>query len=189
MVNVLESSPTYVLGPVIAKRSLGGAPAWGAVLAVGGLGAIAGGIVMLRWKARRPLRIATIASFTFALPMLALAARVPLWVIGASFFLSSVGSAFFGTLWATTMQREIPSEMLSRLTAYDMFGSLVFLPIGMALVGPVSNLIGEKATLVGSSALLVVLVGVTLLVPSVWRLPAESTLQVQIDSVLDRAES
>ena len=140
---------------------------------------------MLRWKARRPLRIATIASFTFALPMLALAAQVPLWVIGASFFLSSVGSAFFGTLWATTMQREIPSELLSRLTAYDMFGSLVFLPIGMALVGPISNLIGEKLTLVGSSALLAVLVGATLLVPSVWRLPSESTLQVQTDSVLD----
>jgi len=184
IVNVLESAPTYVLGPVIAKRSLGGAPAWGAVLAVGGLGAIAGGIVMLRWRTRRPLRVATIASFTFALPMFALAVREPLWVLGASFFLSSAGSAFFGTLWSTTMQREIPQQLLSRLTSYDMFGSLVFLPIGMALVGPVSNLIGERTTLVWSSVLLIVLVGATLLVPSVWRLPAESPRVGQVDVTL-----
>jgi MFS family permease len=68
------------------------------------------------------------------------------------------------------MQREIPTDMLSRLSAYDMFGSLVFLPIGLALVGPVTNIIGEKATLVGSSVLLIALVAATLFVPSVWQL-------------------
>lgn len=178
MVNVLESAPTTVLGPVIAKQSLGGAPAWGGALAIGGLGAIVGGIVMLRWRAAFPLRMATVASFTFALPMLALANRSPVLVLGIAFFFSSFGSAIFGTLWSTTMQREIPSEMLSRLTAYDMFGSLAFLPIGLALTGPIVKLCGETATLVGSSVILVLLVTATLVVPSVWRLPATSKVEL-----------
>jgi MFS family permease len=178
MVNVLESAPTTVLGPVIAKQSLGGAPAWGGALAIGGLGAIVGGIVMLRWRSAFPLRAATIASFGFVLPMLALADRLPVLVLGAAFFISSVGSAIFGTLWSTTMQREIPSEMLSRLTAYDMFGSLALLPIGLALTGPIVKLCGATATLVGSAVLLAVLVAATLVVPSVWRLPAAGTTEL-----------
>jgi MFS family permease len=178
MVNVLESAPTTVLGPAIAKQSLGGAPAWGTALAIGGVGAIVGGILMLHWQATYLLRAATIASFTFALPLLALAGRSPVLVLGCAFFLSSVGSAVFGTLWSTTMQREVPSEMLSRLTAYDMFGSLAFLPIGLALIGPIAKLCGDTATLVGSSLLLVVLVAATLVVPSVWRLRAEAKVEL-----------
>jgi hypothetical protein len=175
IVNVLESAPLVVLGPVIAKQSLGGAPAWGVVLAVGGVGSILGGALMLRWKVDWPLRTATFASFSFALPLLALAAGAPLWVIAATYFVAGIGSATFGTLWSTTLQREIPSDILSRVSAYDMFGSLAFLPIGMALVGPVSRLCGETETLMGSFVLLVVLVAATLTVPSVWKMPAPAT--------------
>jgi MFS family permease len=175
MVNVLESGTTTVLGPVIAKQSLGGAPAWGGVLAIGGLGAVAGGIVMLHWRPLRPMRTATIVCFGFALPMLTLAYRDPLWAIAGTYFIASIGSAIFGTLWSTTMQREIPSELLSRLSAYDMFGSFVFLPIGLALVGPIAKAVGERTTLVGSSLILVVLIAATLAVPAVWSLPSSRT--------------
>ena len=174
LVNVLESGTTTVLGPVIAKQSLGGAPAWGGIIAFGGLGAVAGGILMLHWRPKYPLRVATIVCFGFAMPMLTLAYRDPFWVIAATLFVASIGSAIFGTLWSTTMQREIPSELLSRLSAYDMFGSFVFLPIGLALTGPIAKTVGERATLVGSSLILVVLIAVTLVVPAVWKLPAPS---------------
>jgi MFS family permease len=170
IVNVLESAPFFVLGPVIAKQSLGGAPAWGAVLAAGGAGAILGGIVMLRWRPARPLLIATVASLSFVLPLFALADRAPVLMLGAASLVGGVGSAVFGTLWATTMQREIPSAVLSRVSAYDMFGSLLFLPIGMAVVGPISKVLSEDRTLAGSALLLTGLVAVTLCVPSVTRM-------------------
>jgi MFS family permease len=172
IVNVLESAPFFVLGPVIAKQSLGGAPAWGGVLAAGGAGAVLGGIVMLRWNSPRPLLTATVASVTFALPLFALADRAPVLLVGAAVFVGGVGSAVFGTLWATTMQREIPSAVLSRVSAYDMFGSLLFLPIGMAVVGPISKVLGDGETLAGSSLLLIALVIATLCVPSVTRMRA-----------------
>jgi hypothetical protein len=167
IVNVLIFAPMIVLGPLIALQSLGGAPAWGLVLAVEGGGAVLGGIVMLRWNPRRPLLVATIAPILWVWPMLALAFRAPIALIASGAFFSGIGFAVFGTLWNTTMQREIPSELLSRLSAYDWFGSLVFLPIGLVAIGPVSKLCGITATIVGATVLLVVFILATLLVPSV----------------------
>jgi len=176
-VNVLIFAPMFVLGPVIAKQSLGGAPAWGLILALEGVGSVLGGVVMLRWNPVRPLLVATIAPLTWVVPLVTLAVRAPVAVIGASGFVSGVGLTVFGTLWTTTMQREIPSEVLSRVSAYDWFGSLVFLPIGMALVGPIQRACGMTATIIGAATLLAVFIGATLLVPSVTRMraPAKGT--------------
>ncbi len=175
VVNVLIFAPMFVLGPVIAKQSLGGAAAWGVILAVEGAGAVLGGIVMLRWNPVRPLLVATIATLLWVWPLIALAYRAPVALIAAGGFLSGIGLSVFGTLWTTTVQREIPAEVLSRVSAYDWFGSLAFLPIGMALVGPLSNVIGITTTMVASAGLLVSLVVATLLVPSVTGMRAPVT--------------
>jgi hypothetical protein len=172
VVNILIFATTFVLGPVIALQSLGGAPAWGLVLAVEGAGALLGGIVMLRWDPRRPLLVATISPILWVWPLLALGFRAPVWIIALGAFPAGIGLALFGTLWNTTMQREIPPELLSRLSAYDWFGSLVFLPIGMALVGPISKLCGITTTIVGAAALLAAFIVATLLVPSVSQMRA-----------------
>ncbi|MDE3107110.1 MAG: MFS transporter [Acidobacteriota bacterium] len=169
-VNVLIMAPMNVLGPVIAKQSLGGAPAWGLILALEGVGSVLGGVVMLRWDPVRPLLTATLATTAWTLPLMGLAARAPALVIGLGGLVSGIGLSVFGTLWTTTMQREIPSEVLSRVSAYDWFGSLVFLPIGMALVGPIAKVAGVNSTIVGAAALLVLIIGVTLMVPSVTRM-------------------
>jgi MFS family permease len=169
-VNVLIFAPMFVLGPVIAKQSLGGAPAWGLILALEGAGAILGGVVMLRWNPERPLLIATIAPLAWVFPLVALAVRAPALVIGVGGFVAGIGLTIFGTLWTTTMQREIPSEVLSRVSAYDWFGSLVFLPIGMAIVGPIQEACGMTTTIVGAAVLLALFIGVTLMVPSVSKM-------------------
>jgi MFS family permease len=43
-----------VLGPVVAKESLGGAAGWGGVVAGEGVGLLAGSILALRWRPARP---------------------------------------------------------------------------------------------------------------------------------------
>jgi hypothetical protein len=80
--------------------------------------------------------------------------------------------AVFGVLWNTTMQREVPPEVLSRVSSYDWFGSLVFLPLGFALVGPVSSAIGIRATFIGASIWCVLSTLAVLAVPSVTGLVA-----------------
>jgi hypothetical protein len=50
--------------------------------------------------------------------------------------------AHLDVLWTTTMQREIPEESISRVSAYDIFGSLAFAPLGLLLSGPIAAAIG-----------------------------------------------
>ena len=167
IVNILIFAPMFVLGPVVAKQSLGGAPAWGLILAFEGVGALVGGVAMLRYHPRRPLLVATLSPIAWVWPLLGLAYRAPVLVIASGAFVAGIGIAVFSTLWVTTMQREMPSDILSRVSAYDWFGSLVFLPIGMALIGPVDRAVGLKPTIVGAAVLLIVFIGATLTVPSV----------------------
>ena len=58
----------------------------------------------------------------------------------------------------TTLQLLIPKESLSRVSSFDWFGSVVFNPLGYALIGPISAVLGEEKT-VGYAAILV-LVGI-----------------------------
>ncbi|HEY1824625.1 MAG TPA: MFS transporter [Acidimicrobiales bacterium] len=160
----------FVLGPVVAKASLGGAKAWGLILAAEGVGAVLGGVVMLRIHPRRPLLVATLSTFGSVIPLYFIALHSLTVVVAAAAFLSGISLSIFGVQWSTTMQREIPTEMLSRLSAYDWFGSLVLLPLGMAVVGPVSSVIGVKTTLIVCASTMVALIVATLCVPSVTRL-------------------
>ena len=65
------------LGPVVADRELGGAAAWGTVLAVMGAGTLLGGIVAVRIRPRRPLVLFALGGRVFALPLGLLAAGAP----------------------------------------------------------------------------------------------------------------
>ena len=170
IVNTLIFAPFFVLGPVIAKEHLRGATAWGAVLASLGVGALVGGAVMLRVRPRRPLLVGMLISFVWVFPLMALAYPVSTVAIAIGSFFGGGALSVFGALWNTTMQREIPAEVLSRVSAYDWFGSLVFLPLGMAAVGPLADSFGTTVVLVTAAGLTVLLIAAVLLVPSVTQL-------------------
>ena len=174
IVNILIFAPLYVLGPVIVKQSYGGASIWGLILASVGAGAVVGGSVMLRYHPRRPLVVATISPLVWSWPLLGLAFHAPVALIAAGALFAGVGTSVFSILWVTTMQREIPRAILSRVSAYDWFGSLVFLPIGMGLIGPVERIAGLTSTIVGAAILLVIFIVTTLCVPSVSQMRAPS---------------
>ncbi|MGA3215582.1 MAG: MFS transporter [Acidimicrobiales bacterium] len=165
--NVALAAPFLVLGAVISKESLGGATAWGTILSAQGAGAVLGGIAMLRMRFRRPLVAAALSLLVWVLPMLSLAYRAPVSVIAAGAFLGGASFAVFDTQWQTTMQREVPSQVLSRVSAYDWFGSLVFLPLGYAIVGPLSKAVGIHAVFIGGSVYLFAEVAAIVAIPSV----------------------
>ena len=51
------------------------------------------------------------------------------------------------------MQQEIPQEKLSRVYSYDALGSWVLIPLGLAVAGPVAELVGTRETIVGAVAI------------------------------------
>jgi MFS family permease len=156
IVNAVETGSVNVLGPAVAKKDLGGAGAWGGVLAATSLGLVLTGVVMLRWRPRRILRTATFGIFPMVLPLVALAWPAPLSVVIVAGFLAGAGVEVFGVLWDTAMQQEIPGEKLSRLSSYDALGSFVLTPVGLAVAGPLGAAIGLRTTFLGSAVLIVV---------------------------------
>jgi len=161
-------SPFLVLGPLVAKSSLGGAGAWAAISAALGVGAIAGGLVGLRWQPRRPLLTAFVM-FLIAGPALIalLAAHAPLAAILAVALIDGSSGTLFNVFWFTAQQREIPPAEQSRVSSWDYLGSLALQPVGLAATGPVAAAVGVSATLYGAAALSVLLTLAVLAVPAV----------------------
>jgi MFS family permease len=66
----------------------------------------------------------------------------PLPAVLVTACLWDIGVEVFGILWITTMQREIPPDLLSRVSSCDALGSLIFTPIGLAVAAPVAIAVG-----------------------------------------------
>jgi len=145
--NAICFGPFMVLGAVVAHDQLGGAGAWGAILAALGVGSVLGGIATIRLHPRRPLVIAEIGVALFAAPIALLALPTATALIAVAAGVAGFGLSVFGTLWETTVQHHIPPEVLSRVSSYDWFGSIAFVPLGYLIAGPVSGLIGIRTLL------------------------------------------
>lgn len=151
---------------MIAHRDLGGAAAWGAVLAAMGAGGVAGALVAMRVRPRRPLLLYALLDLLITLPIAALAASAALPVLALAAAAAGVGLMLGNTIWESTLQRHVPAGSLSRISAYDWFGALAFRPLGLVLWGPVSIAIGLSASLWVAFGLLLALGLVLLALPS-----------------------
>jgi MFS family permease len=154
-VNAVQSGSMAVLGPVVAKEELGGARDWGLIAAALPIGMVAGALVGLRFRPQRMLLVATLAILLMPGVLVALGFPLALPLIMAAAFVAGFGIEIFGVLWDTTMQQQIPGEMLSRLYSYDMLGSIALMPVGFAVAGPVAELLGVQTTLWGAAAVAV----------------------------------
>jgi MFS family permease len=172
---MLTYAPYLVLGAVVAKEFYNGAGSWGTILALQGLGSLCGALVMIRVHVARPLLVASVATFLYAAPIVALALRAPLSVVAGAAFLAGLSLASWDTLWSTTVQREIPPEMLARVSSYDWLVSVALLPVGFALVGPLAHGLGVSGALWFAVAVLIGSTALTLTVPSVRQLRAPPT--------------
>jgi MFS family permease len=152
---LLFMGPVEVLLPYVVKNELReGAAILGVVFAMGGLGAIAGAIVV--GHRGMPRRHITFMFLAWTLATLAVAgygfARLPWQVMAASFAFNALETA--GTIvWATTKQRSVPARMLGRVSSLDWFISIGLLPVSFALTAPAAAAFGVRATLVAAGLL------------------------------------
>jgi hypothetical protein len=169
-INNMVNAAWPVLGAVIAKEALGGASAWAAILASAGAGTFVGGLVTMHVRPRRPLLLASGLLVFLGGQSFALAFVAPVPVIAACAFLAGVAVMTSNTLFETALQRHVPPAALSRVSAYDWFGSLTFNPIGFALVGPLAGAIGRQGTLLVPACWFVVCAAGLSAIPSVRQL-------------------
>jgi len=161
-----------VLGPAVAKASLGGSSAWALIAAMWGAGGLLGGVVALHIRPRRPLLVSEGFILLFSIPVVLLAIPATTVVIALGALFASATVALAEILYETVAAQHIPPEALARVVAYDWFGSLAIEPITLALVGPIAAGIGISTTLWAGAALMTVCQLAVLLVPSVRKLEA-----------------
>lgn len=174
--NAIFTPIFLVLGPTVARDSLGGSSSWALIATLFGVGGLLGGAIALSLRPRRPLLVSEgLAFLFFALPIALLAIPSHTVVIALGALISGTTASLSEILYVTVTAQKIPQESLSRVMAYDWFGSLAIEPLGLALVGPLAVAIGISTTLWLGAALITFCIFATLLVPSVRRLEVDVT--------------
>jgi MFS family permease len=143
----LIMGPFEVLVPFVIKdRAAGGPEDHALILAAFGIGGAVGSAIIA--SLRMPRRYLTVMNLLWAfgcLPLAVFGLTDQIWVMALAAFL--VGAAFNGgvVIWGTLLQRRVPAHMLGRVSSLDFFVSLAFMPISMAVAGPVGESLGLPA--------------------------------------------
>ena len=169
--NGAEAAGLNILGPVVAKESLGGASVWGLVLAAMGVGLVLGSLLALRIRPERPLFVGVVSITLLVPPLVLLAIEAPWPALAAATLLSGIGIELFTVFWDTSLQAHVPNEVLSRVSAWDAIGSLVLIPAAYAVVGPLADAIGIEQTLWLCAGIVFVAITAQLLSREVRELP------------------
>ncbi|HUC12865.1 MAG TPA: MFS transporter, partial [Acidimicrobiales bacterium] len=152
---LLFVGPTQVLLPYIVRNSLHqGASTYGAVLAVGGAGALTGAVASARL--RHPQRPMLWIYGWWALATLAVAGyglATSAWGLASAAVVVNGAEVAGAVVWTTVKQRRVVNSMLGRVSSIDWCISTALLPLSYALTAPVAEALGARQTLVGVGVL------------------------------------
>jgi MFS family permease len=162
-----------VIGPVIALRTWHSPQRWGYFLAALGVGSTIGAAMALHARPRHPLRFGLPILTLLAVPALVMSATSQVVVVVAAGLVAGVAMMVFNPLWENSLQTHIPQQLLSRVSAYEWFGSYLAQPIGMVIAAPALALLSSGGILLLFGALQLVLIPLPLLFRDVRQLTYE----------------
>jgi predicted MFS family arabinose efflux permease len=148
LLNGFGVAPFLVFGPVIAKKSLGGATAWALIGVCYGIGALLGNFAAARLRARSPMLGAIISSLLLLplLVVLAIPETLPLIMIAA--VPAGMQASYYNVTFLSVTQALVPDDKLSRVYSITSLGALCVAPLAMGVAGPAAEFFGVRGTLV-----------------------------------------
>ena len=157
--------PIEVLLPfAVRDQTGGGAGSFAVVLAAYGVGGAIGSILVAsRPLPRRYLTIMVLLWGAGSLPIAVVGFTNELWVMAVALFLVGFTASAATVIWGTLLQRRVPPAMLGRISSLDFFVSLAFMPVSMAVAGPVGELIGIAPAFVVAGVVPVIVAVVAIL--------------------------
>ncbi len=140
--------PIDVLAPFAVRDSAGGGPTeYALVLACFGVGSVIGALfISSRRMPRRYLTVLTLAWGLGSIPLAVIGFTDQIWLMALAVLIVGFCFSVGGVIWGTLLQRRVPPHMLGRVSSLDFFVSLAFMPISMALAGPVGETFGLTPT-------------------------------------------
>ncbi|MFE7273566.1 MFS transporter [Streptomyces sp. NPDC057623] len=157
-----------------------GPGAYGLINSALGAGTVVGGLLALRLRPRRMLRAGAIALFACAGFPVTVGADLDVAAMAAGAAVAGAGMAFWSVMWATSVQTQVPADVLNRIHAYDVAGSLAMMPVGQALAGPAAATLGADHVLLAAGGMSLVVVAALLSVRAIRdlvRMDAPTTLR------------
>lgn len=156
-----------VLLPVITRREFHTNTVFATAAAMFSIGGSISALIAMRVRAKHPGLVAVIIWGFFAVAPLVLAFPASKWVIIIGYLVAGISIGPWEAYWTSAIQREIPQELQGRVFSVDYMGSVGLMPLGMALVGPITKAFGERQFLIASVIFHLVVCGLVLLVPGV----------------------
>jgi MFS family permease len=159
-----------VLLPVITKRLFGDASVFAASAALFSVGGAISAVIFIKLKVKNPGIVCVVVWGVFILAPLVLAFPSSAPVVLLAYLIAGFSVGPWEAFWSTQVQREVPAEYQGRVFSLDYMGTMGLMPLGMALVGPLVHLFGERELLVGVAIFHLVVCAAVLLVPGVKKM-------------------
>jgi DHA3 family tetracycline resistance protein-like MFS transporter len=146
------SGARNVLLPFVVKYDLHAtARTLGFVYSAAAAGALVTSVAYAqRGVPRRPVVIALAAWTATTLAVGAYGLARDVWVLLLFGVVAGSGVALGNAIWGTLMHRDIPRELLGRVTSVDWTISLAMMPVSSAACGAIAQASGARPTLVGA---------------------------------------
>jgi MFS transporter, DHA3 family, tetracycline resistance protein len=164
-INSMEAGPRAVALPFLIKEDLG---ADVELLGLLGSAASLGFVVGMIWlgqyvRLHRRGLLAYLSILVTGSALLPFAFKLPIPVLIVSMFISGMSVSVFSLIWTHTLQEMVPGELLGRVYSIDALGSFVLLPIGFALAGWATDLLGAPTVFLigGIGVIVLVLLGLS----------------------------
>jgi hypothetical protein len=135
-----------------------------------GTGTVIGGLVAIRFRPARPLAAGAVALIGFTCIPLSIALELPLPLLMAGHLIGGASWAFWSVMWSTSVQTQVAPDVLNRVAAYEIAGSVSGVAVGQALVGPVSSIVEPLDLLFVSTGVTAAVCAALLLIPPIRRL-------------------
>jgi len=140
-------APSHVLLPVVSRDTFGSYAVFGTALACFGAGGLLGSLAAMAWRPRSPGTVAMCSMALYALVPLALLYAPSTWMLFGSYLIAGFGVETYALRWDVAVQREFPDHLIGRITSLAWLSSLGLMPFGLALTGPITNLVGTTVVL------------------------------------------
>jgi DHA3 family macrolide efflux protein-like MFS transporter len=185
VLNFLMAPASSLLPLLIARRFQGTAAHFAAANMAFGVGVVAGGAILAAWGGFRRRMVTSLAAITLmglstVVVGLTPASLLPL-AIGAMTLTGIAQSMANGPIGAA-LQASVPPDLQGRVFTLVSAGAGAMMPLGLALAGPLSDIVGPGMWFVLAGAACLVLGVGGLFVPSIVRLEEDGARLAELRS-------